>query len=145
MSSRINFSEPLPDVIERLKREHRQFDSLLVELEKISDYDSNKQKTVKILDELNAPLVHHAVEEEAIVLRVIMQKAREQSAESIKIIQEHNGIVDFLKEKVPKLERVSELEANELIAQFIRNLRSHFMKEEKIVFPLALKASSSNG
>ena len=79
MSYKINFDEPIPDLIERLKGEHRRFESRLVELETIGSV--NKQ-SIAILEELSGPLVHHAVEEEAIVLRVIMHKAKEQSGES---------------------------------------------------------------
>ena len=140
MSYKINFDEPIPDLIERLKGEHRRFESRLVELETIGSV--NKQ-SIAILEELSGPLVHHAVEEEAIVLRVIMHKAKEQSGESIRITQEHNWIVDFIKEKVPNLTTtMPQQQAKQEVIEFIQNLRSHFSEEEEIMFPLALKANS---
>jgi hypothetical protein len=33
-------------------------------------------------------------------MRVIMQKSKEESTDSIKIMQEHNWVVDFLKHKL---------------------------------------------
>ena len=95
------------------------------------------------MEELGGPLVHHAVEEEAIVLRVIMHKAKAQSGESIKIAQEHNWILDFIKQKVPNLTTTMPRQhAKQEVIEFIQNLRSHFSEEEKIMFPLALKANS---
>ena len=37
-------------------------------------------------------------------MRVIMQNAKEESADSIKIMQEHNWVVDFLKHKLQNIE-----------------------------------------
>lgn len=139
MSYKINFDEPIPDLIERLKREHRQLESKLVELETIGAV--NKQ-SIKLLEELSEPIVRHAVEEEAIVLRVIMHKAKEQSGESIKIAQEHNWIVGFIKQKIPQLTTMPQQQAKQEVMKFVQNLRSHFSEEEEIMFPLALKASS---
>jgi hypothetical protein len=90
LSYKINFDEPMPDLIARLKGEHRKFESRLVELETIGTVN---EQLIAILKELSGPLVHHAVEEEAIVLRVIMHKAKAQSEESVKIAQEHNWIL----------------------------------------------------
>jgi hypothetical protein len=41
-------------------------------------------------------IIRLAVEEEARIMLVIMQKAKEESIDSIKIMQRHNWIVDFL-------------------------------------------------
>jgi hemerythrin len=93
------------------------------------------------LEELSKPIVRHAVEEEAIVMRVIMHKAKEQSGESIKIAQDHNWIVNFIKQKIPRLITMPQQQAKQEVMKFVQNLRSHFSEEEKIMFPLALKAS----
>ena len=50
-------------------------------------------------------IIKHAVEEEARIMRVIMQKAKEESAKFIKIKQEHNWVIDFLKHKVQNIEK----------------------------------------
>ena len=139
MSYRINFDEPIPDMIERLKREHLQFESKLGQLEAADTF--NKQ-SMKILEEVSDPIVRHAVEEEARVMRVIMHKAKEQSGEAIKIAQEHNWIADFIKKTIPTLASMPQQQARQEVAKFVQNLRSHFVEEEQIMFPLALKADS---
>ena len=139
MSYKINFDEPIPDLVERLKREHRQLESRLVQLETIGTVNN---QSIEILEEISEPIVRHAVEEEAIVLRVIMHKAKEQAGESIKIAQEHNWIVNFVKQKIPQLKTMSQQQAKHEVMRFIQNLRSHFLEEEQIMFPLALRANS---
>ena len=49
-------------------------------------------------------ITHHAVEEEARLMRVIMQKAKDESPESIRIMQEHNWVMDFFKNKLGAIE-----------------------------------------
>jgi hemerythrin len=139
LSYRINFDEPIPDLIERLKGEHRKFESKLAQLEAA---DTVNEQSMKILDELSEPVVRHAVEEEARVLRVILHNAKEQSTESIKIAQEHNWIADFIKKTIPKMASMPPDQAKQEMVKFVQNLRSHFSEEEQIMFPLALKANS---
>jgi hemerythrin-like domain-containing protein len=98
-------------------------------------------------------IIHHAVEEEARLLRVIMHKAKDESSESIKIMQEHNWVINFLKIDLNKIENrktldlessssLKYIEDTKLINEFISNLREHFLEEEQIVFPLVLKAEN---
>ena len=84
-------------------------------------------------------------------MRVIMQKAKEESVDSIKIMQEHNWVVDFLKHDFEKIynsvhkqdqQQLQQIAKNE-INKFVINLRNHFLEEERIVFPLALRPSGS--
>ena len=85
-----------------------------------------------------------------------MQKAKEESTDSIKIMQEHNQVVDFLKHKLQNIEgeinqqkhsQQLQLQLQEKVKkeinEFVTNLRNHFSEEEQIVFPLTLKADSS--
>ncbi len=141
MGYKINFDEPIPDLIARLKKEHRQIESRLAELESIGAVN---ERSLKILHELAEPIVQHAVEEEAVVMRVIMHKARDRSGESVKIAQEHNWIVDFVKKTIPKLAAMPQKEAVQKTNEFIQNLRTHFFEEEEIMFPLALSADSDS-
>lgn len=150
----INFDEPIADMIERLKSEHRKFETKLQEIE-IAINNSNKDKDIvnatKIIRNMSDSIIHHVVEEEARLLRVIMHKAKDESSESIKIMQEHNWVINFLKidlkienRKTLDLESSSSLkyiEDTKLINEFISNLREHFL-EEQIVFPLVLKAEN---
>ena len=107
--------------------------------------------TIKIIHNLSESVIRHAVEEEARIMRVIMQKAKEESIDSIKIMQEHNWVVDFLKHKLQNIEneviqqqqyhqQEPGQEIKKEIDEFLVNLRKHFLEEEQIVFPLALKA-----
>jgi hemerythrin-like domain-containing protein len=104
---------------------------------------------------MSESITHHAVEEEARLLRVIMHKAKDESSESIKIMQEHNWVINFFKNNLTEIEnrrrknldQSSSPKYNEdpkSINEFISNLREHFLEEEQIVFPLVLKAESKS-
>ena len=45
-------------------------------------------------------VIQHAVEEEARLMRIIMQNAKADSTESIRIMQEHNYVLNFFKDKL---------------------------------------------
>ena len=101
---------------------------------------------------MSESIIHHAVEEEARLLRVIMHKAKDESSESIKIMQEHNYVViNFLKTNLNTIENKKTLDVDssskykedtKSVNEFISNLRNHFLEEEQIVFPLVLKAEN---
>jgi hypothetical protein len=155
---RINFDEPINDMIKRLISEHRNFETKLEEVESaINDNNNNKDTTyaAKIIRSMSEAIIDHAVEEEARLLRVIMHKAKDESSESIKIIQEHNYVINFLKINLTEIENRKTLdlesssststkydEDTKSINEFISNLRKHFLEEEQIVFPLVLKAEN---
>ena len=152
ISRRIDFNEPIPQMIERLKSEHRSFESKIVEVQgNINNNDI--EHATEIIRSMTEKVTHHAVEEEARIMRIIMQKAKNESPESIKIMQEHNWVMDFFKNKLEAIEnRInSEIDSKnhtdkkeqskKELTEFITNLRSHFSEEEQIVFPLALKAN----
>ena len=162
VSNRINFNEPIPEMIERLKREHRKFESRLDKVDNTINRDNDIKDGVRIIRDMSESVIHHAVEEEARLMRVIMQNAKDESSKSIRIMQEHNWVLDFFKNKLTSFENrktpsYSESQAegegeekeynnqakNEL-NKFIANLKSHFLEEEQIVFPLALKANLSS-
>jgi hemerythrin-like domain-containing protein len=151
-SSRIDFNEPIPEMIERLKREHRNFESRLDKVDN-SIRDNDIIDGMRIIRDMSEAIIHHAVEEEARLIRVIMQNAKDESSESIKIIQEHNWVLNFFKNKLTSIENrktylKSQAEGEEEynkqakkeLNEFIANLKSHFLEEEQIVFPLALRA-----
>jgi iron-sulfur cluster repair protein YtfE (RIC family) len=157
MDYRINFDEPIPQMIQRLKQEHENFEISFEKIEKFVDDNEIKQAT-ETMHGMSESIIKHAVEEEARLMRVIMQFAKEESADSIKIMQEHNWVVDFIKHKLqniegeidqqyPQQQQQQQQQLQEKIKkqinEFIANLRNHFSEEEQIVFPLALKADSS--
>jgi hypothetical protein len=93
-----------------------------------------------MLKEISKPILRHAVEEEARIMRVIMEKAKDQSEQSIKIMQEHRWIIEFLDKRIPQLEKSQE--AGGEIKGFVDNLTKHFLEEEEIVFLLTLRVES---
>ena len=150
-----NFDEPIPQMIERLKSEHVIFESKLVQVEDNIKNNAVKQAT-EIIQSISDRITRHAVEEEARLMRVIMRKAKTESSESIKIMQEHNWVIDFLKSNLLFIERarLNNLslssdykvfkDAKKNINEFVINLRKHFEEEEQIVFPLTLRAEATN-
>jgi hemerythrin-like domain-containing protein len=151
----IDFNEPIPQMIERLKSEHRSFESKIAKVQGSINNDDIVHAAA-IIRNMADKVTHHAVEEEARLMRVIMQKANDESPESIRIMQEHNWVMNFFKNKLIVIEnRVnskigSQIEQSNYtekkeqskkeLTEFVTNLRSHFSEEEQIVFPLALKA-----
>jgi hemerythrin-like domain-containing protein len=149
MNYKINFNEPIPQMIERLKQEHENFEISFEKMEKFVN-DNEIKQAIETMHGMSESIIRHAVEEEARIMRVIMQKAKEESSSSIKIMQEHNWVVDFLKHKLQNNENEvhhhhhqQQQQEIKQINEFISNLRNHFLEEEQIVFPLALKADSN--
>jgi hemerythrin len=151
-SSKINFNEPIPEMIERLKREHRNFESKLDEADNTVNRNNDITGGARIIHNMSKSIIHHAVEEEARLMRVIMHYARDESSESVKIMQEHNWVLNFFKNKLGPIEQNATFsytespntefkQAKNELNEFITNLRSHFVEEEQIVFPLALRAN----
>ena len=149
---RINFDEPIPDMIDRLISEHRNFEIKLQEAENVIISIKDSSYATKIMS-MSESITHHAVEEEARLLRVIMHKAKDESSESIKIMQEHNWVIKFFKNILPEIEnKRKNLDQSSLaskfnedaksIKEFISKLKEHFLEEEQIVFPLVLKAEN---
>ena len=89
MTYKTNFDESIPDMIERLKQEHVQFKITLNKITKYNE-ENNINKAIETIHDMSQPIIKHAVEEEARLMRVIMHNAKEESADSIKIMQEHN-------------------------------------------------------
>jgi hypothetical protein len=83
-------------MIERLKSEHRSFESKIA---KVQDSINNDDivHAAAIIRNMADKVTHHAVEEEARLMRVIMQKAKDESPESIRVMQGHNWVMNFLK------------------------------------------------
>jgi hemerythrin-like domain-containing protein len=137
-------------MIDRLLQENDDFKVSFEKIEKFVNENDVKQ-AITTIEDMSESIIRHAVEEEARIMRVIMQKSKEESTDSIRIMQEHNWVVDFLKHKLQNIEnevhqqlqQELEQEIKRQIKEFIANLRSHFSEEEQIVFPLALKADSS--
>ncbi|MGH9979327.1 MAG: hemerythrin domain-containing protein [Nitrososphaeraceae archaeon] len=148
--NRIDFNEPVPEMIARLKSEHTKFGFDLAKI-KTSIKNDNATLATEIIQGMSDKIIRHAVEEEARLMRVIMHKAKEESTESVRIMQEHNWVMNFPKNRmiiINKTATSSNPDEHEQVKndlnEFVYNLRNHFNEEEQIVFPLALKAEASD-
>lgn len=150
LTRRIDFDEPIPRMIERLRSEHVMFESKLLQIENNLKRNDIKQ-AAQIVQGISDKIIQHAVEEEARLMRVIMYKAKDESTEPIKIMQEHNWILNFLKTTIITVKKASTSsdpnvyeQAKEDLNEFVNNIRKHFEEEEQIVFPLTLRAEAVN-
>jgi hemerythrin-like domain-containing protein len=148
-SRRINFDEPIPMMIERLKSEHVFFESKLVQIDN-SIRRNNIKQAAQTVQDMGDKIIQHAVEEEARIMRVIMKNAKDESSDSISIMQEHNWIMNFLNNRLVLIKKAAtssdpaEYEkAKRDLNEFVNNLRKHFKEEELIVFPLTLRSQSA--
>ena len=150
MNYKINFNESIPNMIDRLKQEHIEFGLTLDKITKYNE-ENNINNAIETIHVMSESIIKHAIEEEARIMRVIMHNAKQESPDSIKIIQEHNWVVDFLQHRIPSMEDDNNRQQNKQdkqyqqktqneINEFVTNLKNHFEEEEQIVFPLALKA-----
>jgi iron-sulfur cluster repair protein YtfE (RIC family) len=138
MSYRLDYNELLPNVIARMKREHNEFHE---KIERIQDLVNTQNLTValSLLSVLKTEILRHAVEEEAIVARSIMKHRKDESQQSIQVLQGHREVTRFFNEVLPKLPSSSRENEVKQINDFISFLMKHHSEEEAIVFPLALK------
>lgn len=141
MTITLDYDEPLPKVLERLKNEHRELAAKLLRIERLAE--SGDLKVVITELKVIKPLVlRHAVEEEARLMRPIMWEFKDKSEESIIILRYHREIVDFLEHRLPNLATLPEKVARREVGIFVKELRKHHREEEETLFPLALKANS---
>ena len=138
-SSGIDFTEPIPRVVERLKEEHRVLGAKLEEIATACETDPTS--AVSQLQAVRKQILHHSVEEEARIIRVILQRLKPESAESVRIMQEHRWVVEFLERTLVVLPNEAPEKIRRDVLRFVQDLRSHFEEEEREVFPLALRAS----
>jgi iron-sulfur cluster repair protein YtfE (RIC family) len=143
LSHKVDFSEPIPKMIDRLIREHRELAPKLDEIAKASE--DNPEDAVRLLVNVRSNILRHAVEEEARIMRIIMKDEKSESGESVRIMQEHRWVSEFLERRTDKLSGLPSTQTKVEIQKFLNDLRQHFKEEEEIVFPLALKALASEG
>jgi hypothetical protein len=82
------------------------------------------------------------VEEEARLARSIMQECRDESGQSIEILQQHRRIEEFLQDRLPYLGDLPKVRATKEIKEFVSELEKHHSEEEVLIFPLALKSDA---
>jgi hypothetical protein len=141
MTMTLDYNEPLPKVLERLKKEHRELGQKLLRIERLAESGDLKVAITEL--KVIKPLVlRHAVEEEARLMRPIMWEFKDKSEESIIILRYHRDIVDFMEHRLPNLATLPEHIARREVGILVKELRNHHREEEKTLFPLALKANS---
>ena len=108
---------------------------------------NNIKLAAQIVQDIAEKIMQHAVEEEARLMRVIMRNAKDESSKSIKIMQEHNWLMNFLNNRLMLMKNAAtssdpaeHKKAIRDLNEFVYNLRKHFKEEEQIVFPLTLRS-----
>lgn len=139
MSYKLDYDEPIPNVVERLRSEHKELAPKFDQIHQAS-MSGDLNEAVRLLKEISPKVLRHAVEEEARLMRVIMWEFKQQSDESVSIMRYHRDIADFFKYRHPKLSGLPEQVARREMRIFVDELKKHHAEEEKTVFPLALKA-----
>lgn len=137
----LNYDEPIPTVVDRLKREHESIDSTLRRIQELSR-EGSLQDTIRLLIRIKRRLLRHAVEEEARLMQVIMSEVEQESDQSIGIMRFHRNLTDFMNHTLPDLKDLPEATARREVRVFVAELLKHHSEEEELTFPLALKAES---
>jgi len=141
MTMTLDYNEPLPRVVERLKGEHRELVPKLRRIEQLAE-SGDMKVVITELKVIKPLLLRHAVEEEARLMRPIMWEYKSKAEDSIIVLRYHRELVDFFDHKLPNLATLPEQVARREVGIFVKELRKHHLEEERTVFPLALKADS---
>jgi hypothetical protein len=141
MTITLDYDEPLPKVLERLKEEHKELRQKLLRIERLADKGDLKV-VVTELTVIKPLILRHTIEEEARLMRPIMWEFESKSLDSIIILRHHRAVLDFLEHRLPKLEALPERVARREVRIFVKELFKHQREEEETLFPLALKANS---
>jgi len=140
MSYKIDHNEPIPKLIERLEREHRELDPKLDHILELSE-SGNLRVAESTLISISQEILRHAVEEEARIIQVIADKSKSDLERSAEVMRHHRRIEEFLQEKLPHLSELPPSKAKQEIKDFVLELKKHHKEEEEISFPVALRAS----
>lgn len=141
MTMSLDYNEPLPKVLERLKDEHRELAPKLRRIEQLAE-SGDLKVVITELKVIKPLILRHAVEEEARLMRPIMWEFKEKAEESIIVLRYHRELVDFFEHRLSNLTSLPEKVARREVGIFVKELRKHHQEEEKTLFPLALKANS---
>ena len=140
MSYRVDYNEPIPKLIERLVREHRELDPKPAHVLELSE-SGNLRDAESELVSISQGILRHAVEVEARIIRVIAVNSKGDLEKSAEVMQHHRRIEEFLQEKLPHLSEFPTSRAEQEIKDFVLELRKHQKEEEEISFPVALRIS----
>lgn len=141
MSFRIDHDEPIPELVERLEREHHELAPKLARVVELAD-SGNLQVARSMLLSLSQQILRHAVEEEARIIQVIADNAKPELERNAEVMRHHRRIEEFIQEKLPHLSELPPSIAKQEIKDFAVELKKHHKEEEEISFPLVLKISN---
>jgi hemerythrin superfamily protein len=121
------------DVIEVLMHDHREVESMFVELESLrgATSDSDRSRRKDLVEQVTIELVRHSVAEEAEVYPAVKEKVSAEEAERAK--QEHAEAEETMK----RLEKLQPDDASfdAELATLTREIREHVSEEEGQMFP----------
>ena len=89
-------SEPIPEMVARLRTEHRDFRLELIQIEEASEFSSHK--AIEKLKEIAKSILWHELEE-ARIIQIITEKVKEPE-QWVKVKEEHREIMDHLEKKI---------------------------------------------
>lgn len=134
----MDYNEPIPKLVERLVKEHRELESKLDRATQLAKANNLKEAET-VLNPLSSQILKHAVEEEARIIRVIADNAKPELERNAEVMRYHRRVEEFLKDKLPRLSEFPPSTERTEILQFASELKKHFKEEEEISFPLAQK------
>jgi hypothetical protein len=140
MTYTLDYDEPLPEVVAKLKDEHKKLEPRLNQIEQLSK-SGDLGAAISQLKAIKPTVLRHAVEEEARLMRIIMWEFKDDSGDSIIILRYHRKIVEFFEHTLPSLATLPEKVGHREVGIFVKELRQHHQREEETVFPLAIKAN----
>ncbi len=135
----LDYEAPISSVTKRLLIKHDEIKTILSEVGELARRGKLKV-AISLLNATSPLILRSAVEEEARVMRVVMQKNKSRAQRSVAIEREHRDIADFLKRKLPELGSMPPNEARRSVISFVRLTRRHLREEEGVPFSIAAAA-----
>jgi hypothetical protein len=132
MSYRIDHDEPIPKLIERLKREHRELEPKLDHILELSESGKLLFAESTLLS-ISQEILRHAVEEEARIIQVIADNAKGDLERSTEVMRHHRRIEEFLQDFL--VSSLFNLNISILAAVSKSTLASTFLPFATAIFP----------
>jgi iron-sulfur cluster repair protein YtfE (RIC family) len=126
------------ELIEKLKEEHRELPALIDDT--VLTYQvGNLSGAFPILVQIRDLLSQHTIDEEAIILKIIIDKLnKEESEKYVEIMREHVAIMKNVDDAVEST-YTGWTETVPLLENLKRISAEHHRKEEEMVFPKVLE------
>jgi iron-sulfur cluster repair protein YtfE (RIC family) len=126
------------ELIEKLKEEHRELPALIDDT-MLTYQVGNLSGAFPILVQIRDLLSQHTIDEEAIILKIIIDKLnKEESEKYVEIMREHVAIMKNVDDAVEST-YTGWTETVPLLENLKRISAEHHRKEEEMVFPKVLE------